>query len=179
MKYESLLVSGLLGCIILLMGCSTPKQEQDSVALGKAVFEKHECGKCHGASPEEAVMQAPDLSRPILANDSLYVQAHLKFTEESKMEPLELTDEEIRLVSSYIASLHASKQTPVPEEEADAICPICGVRVSSAMAMENNLQYEYLEKTFYFECQECLETFKSAPGVYALSAQEKEAKAEK
>ena len=168
----------LLAFTVLLSRCGetpSPSPEDQHLSAdalqGKAVFDAKECGKCHVLNDTSKALQvqAPNLSTPFLANDSLFVQAHLKMQDESSMPPIELTQKEIRTVSLYIAELHAARHATVAEDSADARCPVCNAAVSSTQAEEKSLHLEYLGKVYYFECPKCKNLFIEAPEAYRPS----------
>ncbi len=114
---------------ITFMGCVQSKKSVEAnfseLALqGKQVFEEKQCSKCHYIGDEKVESEAPNLTHPFIANDSLFVQTHLKYVEEPKMPPLELTSKEIHLLSFFVAELHRAKFPTVSEAEADARCPV-------------------------------------------------------
>lgn len=172
MKPLKLLAAVVLGLsVVATLACSgsdssTPQQFSKIALKGKKVFETHRCNECHYVGDEEVLAEAPDLTDPFLANDSSFVQAHLKFVEDSKMPPIEMTEEEMRQVSYYIAELHAAKHSAMAEDEADARCPICYAPVSKTQAEEKNLVANFRETKYYFECRDCLVAFQSAPEVF-------------
>ncbi len=133
---------------------------------GKAVFEARRCGKCHYLGDEAVASEAPSLLDPFLANDSLFVETHLRFVQQTKMPPVELTPREIKAVSHYVAELHRARYPSVPPEQADALCPVCYAPVSSRLARKQRLVVRYLDEPFFFECDTCLETFKKAPTAF-------------
>jgi mono/diheme cytochrome c family protein len=135
-------------------------------AKGKSVFEKNECGQCHYLGDEAVDAQAPDLTSPFLASDSLFVQAHLKFVKESQMPPINLDDGEIRALGYYISVLHSAKHRTVGPDERDHSCPVCFAPVSQAQALNNKLYAKFLANHYYFECSECLQAFKRAPEAF-------------
>lgn len=172
MKSLKLLAAAVLGLSVVAMwACSgsdssTPQQFSKIALKGKDVFETHRCNECHYVGDEEVLAEAPDLTDPFLANDSSFVLAHLKFVEESKMPPIDVTQEEMRQVSYYIAELHAAKHSATSEAEADARCPVCYVPVSKAQAEEENLVANFRDTKYYFECRDCLNAFESAPEAF-------------
>lgn len=168
-------ISSILLCLMLILAMACG-QSQDSrsepfsqmAIKGKQVFEENECGKCHYVGEREAAaeMAAPDLTHAFLANDSMFVQVHLKFVERSEMPPIALTEEEIHQVSRYIGELHAAKYPTVPLDQADAMCPVCYAPVSTEQAKQSKLEAKFLGNKYYFECEECLQTFRAAPEAY-------------
>ena len=168
----------LLVFVMVLSRCGekpSPSPEDQHLSAGalqgKTVFVAKKCGDCHilGDTTKVPKMPAPDLSSPFLANDSLFVRAHLKVLEETRMPPVELMPEEIRLVSLYIAELHAARHATVADADADARCPVCNAPVASTQAEERGLRLEYLGKVYYFECPKCKNLFIDAPEAYRHS----------
>lgn len=158
----------LAALLLMPLACSKAEKEQhgqqeDAVALGKQVFENKKCGFCHEDQSMLASGKVPDLTRPIIANDSLFVLAHLKSVERSEMPPIRLTEQEMKLVSRYIAHLHAMKYATVTAAEADAKCPVCSAPVSTQEATEKSLTATYMDTTYYFECEQCIQAFQKAP----------------
>ena len=160
---------------IFIIGCMQTSTQQDlklsqNGAKGKQLFIKHECGKCHstGESGKIAASKtpAPDLTNPFLANDSSFVKAHLKFIEETKMPEINLSEEDIRLLSYYVAELYNARLPELPREEIDAYDPVCYAPVSKRRARQANLVAKYLDQTYYFATIETLETFKKAPEAF-------------
>ena len=82
------------------------------------------------------------------------------------MPPIKLSDEEIRLLSYYVAGLHADKHATVSIDKADARCPVCHAPVLIAEAVQANLHVDYLGEDFYFECRECLDAFLRVPEAF-------------
>ena len=159
-------------CSGFYFGCNRTQdsgmEQLSELALkGKQVFENKKCFSCHNLSEKKSETSAPDLSDPIFANDSMFVQAHLKFVDQSYMLNIKLTDQEIQAVSHYVAEIHRSKQKAVPEDKADKHCPVCSAAVSSEKASEENLFVDYLGTKYYFECKDCLNTFLKAPEIYS------------
>ena len=156
---------------LVLIACQKARQREE-VALsplarqGKEVFEAKECGKCHYVGDEVVSNEAPSLLDPFLANDSLFVATHLRFVEQTKMPPVELTPEEIHAVSRYVAELHRAHYRSALNEDADTVCPVCYAPVNSEKARSVDLWFQYLGQTYYFECQKCLATFKEAPTAF-------------
>lgn len=114
----------------------------------------------------ESESEAPVLADPFIANDSLFVQVHLKFVKSSDMPPVELSANEIRLLSRYVAEIHRAKYPSISEQKADVRCPVCYAFVSSQTALENKLYVTYLGDKYYFECPQCVDTFKKAPQAF-------------
>lgn len=158
--------------IVCFIGCKQSSTSEEGkfseLALqGKQIFEKNECNSCHPTGETTTGDSlAPNLSHPFLANDSLFVQAHLKFLERTSMPPIELAEREIRLVSYYIAELHNSRLPELSEEEIDTYDPVCYAPVSIAQAKEAGLFATFLGKKYYFATRECLETFLKAPEAF-------------
>lgn len=166
-NHIKLLVAMLGITAMVIGGCKQSPPQFSALALeGKQVFERHECAKCHSTSEARSDSAAPDLTNPFLANDSQFVQVHLKFVERTAMPPIQLTEKEIRLLSYYVAELHAARQPAIPASEADAICAVCYAPVSTARAREQKLSANFLGQDYYFECQACFDTFKKAPEAF-------------
>ncbi len=140
----------------------------DVALKGQQVFEQKRCYRCHslGDPQRKLEMEAPDLTNPFLANDSLFVRAHLTFLEESRMPEIELNSDEIRWVSVYVAELHRAKHSALAPETEDTAGPVCNAPISKEKAMQEGLWFRYLEDTFYFECEECKAVFVQAPEAY-------------
>jgi len=154
--------------LVLMPGCAQQRPARsdsfsDLALRGKKVFEARDCGRCHYVGDENVESDAPDLTTPLIAVDSSLVQTHLRFVRETQMPPVDLTGEEIDLLSYYIADLHRSKHATVPPDEADASCPICYAPVSIAQARANKLWSSFLGEKYYFECRDCLEVFRKYP----------------
>ncbi len=167
-RKQSLIVILLTLIGSILVGCVQSKQSESEnfseLALrGKQIFEAKECGKCHYIGDEKVESEAPDLTDPFIANDSLFVQTHLKFVGLTKMPPIELTSREIDLLSFYVAELHRAKHPTVSEADADARCPVCYAPVSIAQAKANKLTGTFLGQKYYFECEDCLQLFRKYP----------------
>lgn len=144
---------------------------------GKDIFAGKDCGKCHSVGEMTAAYDTTkliDLSNPIIANDSLFVRTHLVFVQESKMPPIDLSQKEIRLLGHYIAELHAATHRTVADKKANRNCPVCYAPVSREDAIKQKLFVSYLNKTYYFECCQCKETFQKAPEAFLLFWQEAE-----
>lgn len=161
----------LMGFAVLGLGAcqQQPAESADLSQLalkGKRVFEQYQCGQCHYIGEEEVESDAPDLTNPFLANDSLFIQTHLKFVEDSSMPSVELTAEENRLVSYFVAELHAYRQERVSPDKADAVCPVCYASVSTERADAAGLHKMFLGESYYFECEMCLEAFRKAPEAF-------------
>ncbi|NIR47369.1 hypothetical protein GWO43_02695 [candidate division KSB1 bacterium] len=173
MSGKKLLIGALIVSLAGLVSCTkSTDSEIDMASLseaamqGKEVFERHECIKCHAMGEARSDTSAPDLSDPFLANDSMFVEVHLKFAENTKMPPIELTDEEVRLLSHYVAQLHRAKHPSVSPEEADAFCPVCFAPVSTEQAEKDRLYVTFLDEKYYFECEECEKAFRKAPEAF-------------
>lgn len=140
---------------------------------GKNIFDNKNCQRCHtlGKSMMTVVQQGkevivPDLTNPFIATDSSYVRTHLQFVEETDMPVVKLNNEEIRLVSRFVAELHAATHGIELAENADATCPVCGAKVSAEKAKNAGLWFSYLDETYYFECEECKSLFSDQPEVF-------------
>ncbi len=172
MRNKLLLTAVVLCLVAAVLSCgpaNTDEQEKSRhsqlVAQGKDVFVKHQCDRCHYIGDEEVESEAPDLTDPLLANDSLFIIAHLKFVEASQMPPLQLTEQENHQLSYFISHLHAAKQPPL-EVEADNICSVCYAPVSMQKAKQRDLFVKFVGRSFYFECEACKTTFKKAPEAF-------------
>jgi len=159
--------------VLLATACSSQETPEYSnlsrlAKQGEKIFRKHKCQSCHATGVKVGDVVAPDLSRPFLANDSLFVQTHLRFVSESSMPDPHLTDREIRFISYYIAELHNAKLPKIPEEEIDTFDPVCYAPVSIDNATISRLHVDYLGKTYYFATEECMEAFMQAPEAFAL-----------
>ncbi|MFQ5706544.1 MAG: c-type cytochrome [bacterium] len=166
-----------LGFVLILtadfIGCNSGGNDNTTrfskTALqGKQVFESKKCGTCHSIGEARGDSTAPNLADPFIANDSMFVRAHLEFVEKTKMPPIELSDREMRLVSDYVAELHRANHPSVPEKEADTYCPVCYAPVASKQAVAENLFVSYLGDKYYFECQDCVKTFEKAPEAFLV-----------
>jgi mono/diheme cytochrome c family protein len=162
----------MLGFMLLLFsGCGESgveinTQNLSEMALkGKTLFEAKNCDACHKMSMSRD-RSIPDLSHPLLANDSSMVETHLKFVESSEMPPIELNDDEIRALSAYISELHAATQKPIPADQIDSSCPVCNAPVSTALAEKEGLTATLFEETYYFECIECRGAFRYVPEAF-------------
>ncbi len=165
------IVAGLSVLVGFVLSCGQTKKVETNgfskVAMqGKQIFEDNKCNTCHYIGDEAVEADAPDLTNPLLANDSMFVRAHLTFIEASQMPPIEMTDEENRLLGHFIAELHASKQTVISTDESDAICPVCYAPVSMQQAIAEKLTTKMLGETYYFECDKCKRTFRKAPEAF-------------
>jgi YHS domain-containing protein len=151
----------------MILGCGRSDgsgRELSKLAMqGKGIFELHDCSKCHYIGDEDVQGGAPDLASPFLANDSMFVRAHLKSIESSKMPPIELAENEIRALSHFIAELHRAKHPTISEDKADAHCPVC---LAPVKIDESRLSANFLGKKYYFECEQCQEAFQKAPEAF-------------
>lgn len=170
MKPQKYLFAILMSLLLsVLFGCNQTNKSQMELNLtelalqGKQIFEAKECNKCHYIGDEKVKSEAPDLADPFIANNELFVQTHLRFVEQTKMTPIELTREEMRLLSHFVAELHRARNPTVKVAEADAICPVCYAPVSIAQAKANKLYGRMPDKKYYFECQNCFDAFTKAP----------------
>ncbi len=169
MRFKKSLIVILLTLIgSILAGCIQSKQRESEnfseLALqGKQIFEAKDCSKCHYIGDEKVESEAPDLTDPFIANDSLFIQTHLKYVQETKMPPLELSSKEIHLLSFYVAELHRAKYPTVNASEADARCAVCFAPVSIAQAKATKLTGTFLGDKYYFECEDCLQLFRKYP----------------
>lgn len=172
MRYTRFFPVVLLAFLLFMPAChkadQTARQQKFAklAMQGKEVFEAQECNKCHYVGDAEVASPAPDLTDPLLANDSLFVQAHLKFVEMTDMPPVQLTQEEVKLLSFYIAGLHAAKYPTVRWDKADAFCPVCYAPVLIKQAEEAGLAVKFLGENYYFECQDCVNTFRRSPEAF-------------
>lgn len=163
-----------IGIAVLLLGCRSEQHEpliayqlSEKALQGKAIFEEKNCGRCHALEAGGATQtRAPDLTDPFLANDSLFVQAHLKFVEESTMPAIALSEKEIRLVSYFIAELHAATHRSASPALADTVCAVCYAPVAMEQAERDGLAFTYLQHRYYFECDRCKALFIEAPEAY-------------
>ncbi|MCA9735900.1 hypothetical protein KC799_27425 [candidate division KSB1 bacterium] len=158
-------------CLVILFACSKSDKKDaaaDPIAQGEEIYHAKKCAFCHENEEMLTKGEVKDLARPVIANDTMFVQTHLKFVNASTMPPVELTSQEIRFVSHYINHLHAQKNQTATAETADAKCPICGALVEKAEAIENGLSFTFEDSTYYFECAECLYVFQQAPAAYMM-----------
>lgn len=158
---------------LLMIGCTKLDQENapqfsQAAMKGKAIFEARNCGSCHAVNGTEVAKTAPNLSSPFIANDSMFVRAHLEFVEKSEMPPIDLSQEDMRLLSLYIAEIHRANHPSVPEEQADTYCPVCYAPVSMAQASADKLVSSYLGDKYYFECEDCMKAFEEAPEAFLV-----------
>lgn len=178
--HKTLLCATLL---LLLVACQPAKDSlpintsllSDEAQEGAKIFREKECTKCHtlGKSVITVVRQSkevivPDLTNPFIATDSSYVQTHLKFVEKTDMPPVPMNSEEIRLVSLFVAELHAATHGKLRPGEGDARCPVCNAGVLSTQAKEQGLWFQYLGSTFYFECEACKKLFAEQPQAFTM-----------
>jgi YHS domain-containing protein len=167
-KYHIVWLVAVSSVIIVAFTCQekpTPVLTalQKELALGERIFAEKQCGKCHvgtnGASTVPAEMKAPELTSAFLANDTVFVKAHLQFIELSNMPPLDLTSEETNALAKYVATLHARAKTDPQLKDPDAVCPVCGAPLKISKAQAENLQAVYSDKTYYFDCADCKRLF--------------------
>ena len=142
---------------------------QMQIAFGEKVFQEKQCGKCHQIGNNGHAEQVPNLSSVFLAMDTLFVKAHLQFTEVSAMAPIAMTPHEISAVTQYIASLHAKANTPPDLQNPDGRCPICGAPLKKSEAAANHLESTYNDKLYYFECPDCKVVFQRDPAWHSQS----------
>jgi mono/diheme cytochrome c family protein/YHS domain-containing protein len=149
-------------------GAPVPSALQKEIALGEKIFAEKECGKCHtnGRSEVAAEMKAPDLTSAFLANDTIFVKAHLQFIELSSMPVLDLTPQETRALAKYVANLHARTKTDPNLKNPDGACPVCGAPLQIAKAQVDNLQAAHNAKVYYFDCADCKRLFERAANWY-------------
>jgi len=170
-------VAFVLSCILPLAACTKKERVVNPASLelaaqGKQLFEQYQCAKCHSEGGEAATATitadsvAPDLDDPFLANDSQFVKVHLRFVERTAMPPIRLSAKEINALSHYVAKIHREKHPSVPEEQADGYCPVCYAPVSSQQATAEKLFVTFRGDKYYFECKDCLTTFKKAPEAF-------------
>ncbi len=161
--------------VVLLASCKKNESTENLALLelaeqGKILYKQYQCAKCHtedrSAAKLEAANVAPDLSDPFLANDSQFVKVHLSFMERTVMPPINLSAKEIDALSHYVAQLHRDRHPGVPEEQADAYCPVCYAPVSSQEATKKNLVVLLGNDKFYFECGDCQAAFVKAPKAF-------------
>jgi len=160
--------------LALAWGCKKriapiPADLQRQITAGESVFYRKDCGKCHQVNAFGDAHQGPALTSVFLAMDTVFIKAHLQFTEISAMPPIALTPHEISAVTQYIASLHANMNTPANLKDPDARCPVCGAEVESARAVANSLQVSHQGKFYYFECPDCKAIFLRDPDWHSRS----------
>ena len=163
----------IVGFSLILFGCTEANKPSETdfqqlAETGQQVFRQNHCSRCHNDTTSLNQF-VPDLKRPFLAGNEVLVDLHLNNVDISLMPEVELTKEEINALSFYISTLHASGQTTVAEEDADARCPVCFAPVSTEAAKAASMVYMFSGKEFYFECQDCLELFKKIPEPYSGS----------
>jgi mono/diheme cytochrome c family protein/YHS domain-containing protein len=173
-KFKS---AGLMGMALVLAmswGCKKriepiPVDLQRQIAAGESVFYRHDCGKCHQVDGYSNEHKGPDLTSVFLAMDTVFIKAHLQFTEISAMPQIPLTPHQISAVTQYIASLHAQKNTPANLLNPDTRCPVCGAEVESAGARTNSLEVSHKGKFYHFECPDCKAIFLRDPDWHSHS----------
>jgi YHS domain-containing protein len=165
-KYHLNGLAAVCSVILLAIACNekpapAPSVLQKEIALGEKIFVEKECGKCHltGDSLVAPEMKAPDLTSAFLANDTIFVKAHLQFIELSSMPPLDLTPQETRLLAKYVAHLHAKIKTDPNLKDPDGVCIVCGTPLKIAKAQAAALQTAYDGKAYYFDCADCERLF--------------------
>ena len=169
--------NGLIGMALVLAmawGCKkqiepVPADLQRQIAAGESVFYRHDCGKCHQIAGYSNGHRAPDLTSVFLAMDTVFIKAHLQFTEISAMPPIPLTQHEVSAVTQYIASLHAQKNTQANLRHPDTRCPVCGAEVESPSAVKNSLEISHKGKFYHFECPDCKAIFLRDPDWHSHS----------
>lgn len=167
MKKQHLIGLAALSCVaIFACACqkqpaSLPQALQREIARGEKIFAEKQCGKCHtnGGSAVAAEMQAPDLTSAFLANDTIFVKAHLRFIELSRMPKLDLTPAEVKALTQYVAHLHAKVNTDPLLKNPDGICPVCGARLQAAKAQAASLYVVVDGQNYYFDCADCQRLF--------------------
>jgi YHS domain-containing protein/mono/diheme cytochrome c family protein len=167
MKSSSLILFAAACAMILTAAACRKGSSPESVALrakatlGEKIFVEKECGKCHigGDSAATPEMSAPDLTSVFLASDTVFVKAHLRFSELSKMPPITLTPEEIGALTQYIASLHARAKGDSHLRNPDGLCPVCGASLKVDQARAGQLEASHDGKAYYFECADCKRVF--------------------
>jgi mono/diheme cytochrome c family protein/YHS domain-containing protein len=174
-RFFALVVKLMVIAVVILACTETPPRRladrQREISRGEKVFQEKECAKCHTTSGEfaKADTAAPDLASVFLAMDTLFVRTHLKFTELSKMPPIEMTSYEINALVQYIASLHAKANADPNLKDPDGICPVCGAPLKISEAEANHLVASYAGKKFYFECPDCKVVFERDPAWHSQS----------
>lgn len=145
----------------------------ETALKGKKIFDGKNCKKCHtlGKSMMTVVKQGkeviiPDLTNPFIASDSSYVKTHLQYLEETDMPIIRLNNEEIDLVSRFVAELHKATHGQEFLDAADQVCPICKANIFSTAAKEAGLWFTYLDEMYYFECEACKKLFSEQPEVF-------------
>jgi mono/diheme cytochrome c family protein/YHS domain-containing protein len=168
LKLKISICAGLALMMAAAWGCQKkvepiPADLQRQITAGESVFYRKDCGKCHQVNGYGNEHKGADLTSVFLAMDTVFVKAHLQFTEVSAMPPIPLTPYEISAVTQYIASLHARMNTPANLRNPDARCPVCGAEVESARAVANSLQATHQGKFYHFECPDCKAIFLRDP----------------
>ena len=165
-KHHLILLAALISVAIFTFVCQnqpapSPSALQKEIALGEKIFTEKQCGKCHtnGISTVAAEMKAPDLTSAFLANDTIFVKAHLRFIELSRMPPLDLTAPEIEALAKYVAHLHAKTKTDPQLKNPDGACPVCGAPLKLARAQAEALQTTLADQTYSFDCADCKHLF--------------------
>jgi YHS domain-containing protein len=177
MKAHQSLQIALMLLVGLSLNCTRKERVENPASLelaeqGKLLYEQYECAKCHqegGAAATADITAdsiAPDLGDPFLANDSQFVQVHLRFVERTAMPPIRLSAKEIRALGHYVAKIHRERHPSVPEEQADAYCPVCYAPVASQQAIAEKLFVTFRGEKYYFECKDCQTTFRKAPEAF-------------
>jgi YHS domain-containing protein/mono/diheme cytochrome c family protein len=143
---------------------------QTPASLGEKIFAEKECSKCHttGAPSVTKEMQAPDLASVFLAVDTVFIKAHLRFSELSQMPPINLTQDEIGALTQYVASIHAKAKTDPNLRNSDGVCLVCGASLKIDQAKAAQLEASYDGKTYYFECPDCKRLFEMNAAWYAV-----------
>ncbi|MFQ5632114.1 MAG: c-type cytochrome [bacterium] len=164
-----------------IAGCEVPSEDlpidastlSETALKGKKIFDDKNCKKCHTLGKEVMTVIeqgkeviVPDLTNPFIATDTSYVKTHLQFLEETDMPTIELSNDEIHLVSSFVAELHKATHGQEFLESAEATCPVCKANVSAEKTKEAGLWFTYLEETFHFECEACKKLFSEQPEVF-------------
>jgi len=165
----------LFAMLAFTSGCDAPDQDKfqftEAALKGKTIFESQACAKCHYVGDEEANGTAPDLANPLLANDSLFIRTHLTFVEESKMPPIDISQSDIRFLGNYIAELHTSKYAG-KVDNADSKCAVCNLPVNRDIAVNAKFYRFFGDRHYYFECEQCLQTFEKSPEIFTNQAQQ-------
>ncbi len=175
MKHSSLILFIAACAMILASGACRKGPSPESAALqakatlGEKIFVEKECGKCHTAGDPAVTkeMQAPDLASVFLAVDTVFIKAHLRFSELSQMPPINLTPDEIGALTHYVASLHAKAKADPKLHNADGVCPVCGAQLKIEQAKAGQLEASHDGKGYYFECADCKRMFEMNPSWYA------------
>ena len=167
MKKQHLIGLAALSCVAVFaftcqkQSTALPQALQKEIARGEKIFAEKQCGKCHtnGSSAVAAEMQAPDLTSAFLANDTIFVKAHLRFIELSSMPRLDLTPAEIKALTQYVAHLHAQVKTDPLLKNPDGVCPVCGARLQVSKAQAAGFAMAVYGKNYYFDCADCQRLF--------------------